>query len=88
MGKALAGGSGWVLLSWSDRRGRLVNQRAADHAHVLADSRSQLALDRDEHAYHLDFGAKASAYVGALDRPCRLYAKVPKLLCSYGRPAL
>ncbi|WP_162917481.1 type II toxin-antitoxin system HicB family antitoxin [Dongia deserti] len=29
MGKALAGGSGWVLLTWSARLGRLVNQWAA-----------------------------------------------------------
>src|SRR5213082_2188317 len=26
MGKALGGGSGWVLLSWSPRDGKLVNQ--------------------------------------------------------------
>ncbi len=29
MGKALGGGSGWVLLSWSPRDGRLMNQWAA-----------------------------------------------------------
>src|SRR5262244_4275363 len=33
MAKALAGGSGWVMLAWSERLGRLVNQWAADHAH-------------------------------------------------------
>jgi Fe-Mn family superoxide dismutase len=32
MGKALGGGSGWVLLSWSPRDAKLVNQWAADHA--------------------------------------------------------
>ena len=37
MGKALAGGSGWVLLTWSERLGRLTNQWAADHCHTLAD---------------------------------------------------
>jgi len=31
MGKALGGGSGWVLLTWSHRDKRLVNQWAADH---------------------------------------------------------
>src|SRR5215204_3829191 len=36
MGKALAGGSGWVLLSWSPRDRRLVNQWASDHCHTLA----------------------------------------------------
>jgi Fe-Mn family superoxide dismutase len=71
MGKALGGGSGWVLLSWSPRAGRLVNQWAADHTMTLADGRVLLALDMYEHAYHMDFGAKAAAYVdaymGALD---------------------
>src|SRR5262245_14481187 len=31
MGKALGGGSGWVVLSYSPRDGKLVNQWAADH---------------------------------------------------------
>jgi Fe-Mn family superoxide dismutase len=63
MAKALAGGSGWVILAWSERLGRLVNQWAADHAHSLAGATPILALDMYEHAYHLDFGAKAAAYV-------------------------
>ena len=63
MAKALAGGSGWVILAWSDRLGRLVNQWAADHAHGLPGATPVLALDMYEHAYHLDFGAKAAAYV-------------------------
>jgi Fe-Mn family superoxide dismutase len=36
MGKALGGGSGWVLLTWSPRHGRLMNQWAPDHTHALA----------------------------------------------------
>lgn len=66
--KAQGGGSGWTLLTWSPRRGRLVNQWAADHAHGVADGRPILALDMYEHAYHLDFGAKAGAYVDAFMR--------------------
>src|SRR6516164_7761757 len=31
MAKALAGGSGWAILAWSERLGRLVNHWAADH---------------------------------------------------------
>lgn len=62
-GKALAGGSGWVLLSWSPRDGKLVNQRAADHCHTLAGGTPILALDMYEHSYHIDFGAKAATYV-------------------------
>src|SRR5829696_3703262 len=64
MGKALAGGSGWVLLSWSPRDRKLVNQWAADHAHTLAGGAPVLALDMYEHSYHIDFGAKAATYVG------------------------
>ena len=66
MGKAQAGGSGWVLLTWSERLGRLTNQWAADHAHILAEGVPIIALDMYEHAYHLDFGAKAAAYVDAV----------------------
>ena len=68
MGKALAGGSGWVILAWSRRDGRLVNQWAADHTHVMADAEPILALDMYEHAYHLDFGADAGRYVDTLMR--------------------
>ena len=63
MGKALGGGSGRVLLSWSPRDKRLVNQWAADHSMVLAGSVPILTLDMYEHAYAMDFGAKAGAYV-------------------------
>lgn len=65
MGKALGGGSGWVLLTYSPRDGRLVNQWASDHAHTLAGATPILALDMYEHAYHMDYGAKAAAYVDA-----------------------
>jgi len=65
MGKALGGGSGWVLLVWSERCARLVNQWAADHTHALAGATPILALDMYEHSYHIDYGAKAAAYVDA-----------------------
>jgi len=46
MGKsASGGGSGWVLLSWSRRDKKLVNQWAADHCHTLAGGQPILALD-------------------------------------------
>jgi Fe-Mn family superoxide dismutase len=65
MGKALGGGSGWVLLSWSPRDRKLVNQWASDHCHTLAGGTPILALDMYEHSYHIDFGAKAGSYVDA-----------------------
>jgi Fe-Mn family superoxide dismutase len=64
MGKALGGGSGWVLLSWSPRGNKLVNQWASDHCHTLAGGTPILALDMYEHSYHMDYGAKAADYVG------------------------
>lgn len=63
MGKALGGGSGWVLLSWLPRDRKLVNQWASDHCHTLAGGTPILALDMYEHSYHIDFGARAATYV-------------------------
>jgi len=65
MGKALGGGSGWVLLTYSHRDNRLVNQWAADHTMTLAGATPLLALDMYEHAYAIDYGARAGAYVDA-----------------------
>src|SRR5229473_4394588 len=65
MGKALGGGSGWVLLTYSPRDKKLVNQWAADHTTTLAGGRPILALDMYEHSYHMDYGARAAAYVDA-----------------------
>ncbi len=63
--KALGGGSGWMLLVFNPREGTLINQWAADHTHALAGGTPLLAMDMYEHAYHLDFGANAAAYVDA-----------------------
>jgi superoxide dismutase, Fe-Mn family len=63
MGYALGGGSGWVVLSWMPRDGRLINQYAAEHTQSVAGGIPVLALDMYEHAYHIDFGANARAYV-------------------------
>ncbi|HEY4169969.1 MAG TPA: superoxide dismutase [Reyranella sp.] len=65
VGKALGGGSGWVLLTWSPRDKRLVNTWAADHTMTLANGRPILALDMYEHAYAMDYGAAAAKYVDA-----------------------
>jgi Fe-Mn family superoxide dismutase len=63
MGRALGGGSGWVLLTYIPRDGRLINQYAADHSQAVAGGVPILALDMYEHSYHMDFGANAKAYV-------------------------
>jgi Fe-Mn family superoxide dismutase len=68
MGNALRGGSGWVVLAYVPRDRRLVNQYASEHSHAVAGGIPVLALDMFEHAYHIDFGANATAYVDAFMR--------------------
>ena len=64
----LADGSGWVLLTYIPRDGRLINQVESDHGQGLAGGIPILALDMYEHAYHIEFGANAAAYVAAFMR--------------------
>ena len=66
MGKALGGGSGWVVLQYNHRDKRLVNQWANDHTMVMAGATPLLVLDMFEHAYAMDYGSKAAAYVDAV----------------------
>ena len=68
MGYALGGGSGWVLLTYVPRDRRLVNQYASEHSQAVASGVPILALDMYEHAYHMDFGANARAYVDTFMR--------------------
>jgi Fe-Mn family superoxide dismutase len=68
LARALAGGSGWVVLAWVPRNGRLTNQSGADHSQNLAGGIPLLAIDMYEHAYHLDFGSNAEAYIAAFMR--------------------
>jgi Fe-Mn family superoxide dismutase len=63
IGRALRGGSGWALCSWSVHENRLVNHWSADHPHVLAGAIPIIARDMYEHAYHIDYGADANTYV-------------------------
>ena len=68
MGNALAGGSGWVVLVYLPRDRRLVNQYASEHSQAVAGGIPILALDMYEHAYHMDYGANAKAYVDTFMR--------------------
>jgi Fe-Mn family superoxide dismutase len=68
MANALSGGSGWVLLTFIPRDRRLLNQYASEHTQAAAGGIPILALDMYEHAYHIDFGANAKAYVDAFMR--------------------
>jgi Fe-Mn family superoxide dismutase len=83
-GKALGGGSGWVLLSYSPRDKRLINTWAADHTMTLAGGRPILALDMYEHAYQMDYGARAAAYVDAFMQNIR-WANAQSLFDRYAK---
>ena len=84
MGKALGGGSGWVLLTHSPRDNRLRNVWAADHTHSLAGGTPLLALDMYEHAYHMDYGAAAARYVDIYMEAIR-WDNAAKLYDQYSR---
>ena len=71
MGKAEGGGSGWVILTWDPRDKRLINAWAADHTTTLAAGQPILVLDMYEHAYQMDYGAKAGDYVDAFMKAIR-----------------
>jgi Fe-Mn family superoxide dismutase len=86
MGKAEGGGSGWVILSYSQRDKRLVNQWAADHTTTLAGGRPVLVLDMYEHAYHMDYGAAAARYVDVFMDAIR-WDNAVKLYERYSREA-
>jgi Fe-Mn family superoxide dismutase len=85
MGKALAGGSGWVLLAWSPRDRKLVNQWAADRCHTLAGGQPILALDMYEHSCPIDYGAKAATYVDTFMKAIR-WSTADKLLTQHVKP--
>ena len=68
LAEALAGDCGWTLLTYVPRDGRLINQSASGHAQSIVGGIPILALDMYEHAYHLEFGANATAYIAAFMR--------------------
>jgi Fe-Mn family superoxide dismutase len=68
LANALATGAGWALLTWLPRDQRLINQSVSDASQGLAGGIPILALDMYEHAYQIDFGTNAPAYVAAFMR--------------------
>src|ERR1700722_5600726 len=62
-GKALDGGSGWVILAYAPRDKRLFNHWCADDGMAPAGGVPLLALNIDKHAYAPDYGAEAGKYV-------------------------
>jgi Fe-Mn family superoxide dismutase len=68
LAESLGGGSGWVLLTWLPRDGKLIDQCATDHSQSVAGGIPVLGIDMYEHAYNIDFGTNASAYVATFMR--------------------
>lgn len=68
LAEALASGTGWVLLSYVPRDGRLINYTASNDGESIAGAIPILVLDMYEHAYHIDFGANATAYIATFMR--------------------
>ena len=62
---ALSGGSGWVILGFNLHTGELHNYWSWDHMHNAPAALPLLVLDMYEHAYQMDYGAKAGDYVNA-----------------------
>jgi len=66
--QSLAGGAGWVLLTYSRREKRFWNQIALDDTQAAVDAAPVLVLDMYEHAYAMDFGVNATAYIDTFFR--------------------
>ncbi|MDO9103716.1 MAG: Fe-Mn family superoxide dismutase [Methylovulum sp.] len=63
IGAGLGGGSGWVVLGYNLHTGLLENYWLSDHLHAPAATLPVLVMDMYEHAYQMDYGASATAYV-------------------------
>ena len=55
-------------MTYVPRDGRLINHAASDDGQGIAGGIPILALDMYEHAYHIDFGANAAAYIATFMR--------------------
>src|SRR5262245_42412819 len=82
--RSLAGGSGGVVLNHSPYDGRLHNHIAFDHSHAMVGAVSILVLDMYEHAYHMEFGANAAAYVDAFMRVIEWTTVADRLIGATG----
>jgi Fe-Mn family superoxide dismutase len=68
LARSLDGHGGWVTLSYCPHDHRLYNQIMLDDTRSLPGAVPILVLDMYEHAYHLEFGANAAAYIDAFMR--------------------
>jgi superoxide dismutase, Fe-Mn family len=87
-GQSLAHGSGWVALTYSRRAKRFWNQVVSDHSQGAIDAAPILVLDMYEHAYHLDFGPNATAYIDAFMRNINWAAVTARMAAVQGEAPL
>src|SRR5262245_55217668 len=77
--QSLAHGSGWASLTYARQTKRLRNTIASDDSQAAVDAAPVLVLDMYEHAYHLDFGANAAAYIDAFMRNINWTAVIARM---------
>lgn len=65
VGASLAGGSGWVTLSYDFHKTSPVITWSGGHSNAAVASMPLLVMDMFEHAYHMDFGSAAAKYIDA-----------------------
>ena len=64
-GLSLGGGSGWVVLAYDPHQKAAHTYWLWDHTNSLAWGTPLLVMDMYEHAYAMDYGANARAYIDA-----------------------
>ena len=62
-GLSLSGGSGWVVLDYNFHWNDLRTYGSGGHPQQMAFGAPLLVMDMYEHAYQMDYGARAAAYV-------------------------
>lgn len=77
--QSMIGRSGWVVLTYARRSGRVAIDIACDSTPIAVDSAPLLVLDMYEHAYHPDFGFNAKAYIDAFLRNIEWKAVMQRL---------
>src|SRR5258707_6528772 len=89
LANALRGGSGWAVLTYARQDGKLYNQLALDDSQAISDSVPLLVLDMYEHAYQMEFGSNATAYIEAFMRNIDWTAVANRLTqATNGRPVM
>jgi superoxide dismutase, Fe-Mn family len=87
-GQSLANGSGWVALVYARQAKHFWNQVSSDHIQTAVDAAPVLVLDMYEHAYHLDFGPNATAYIDAFMRNINWAAVGARIAAARGEGPL